>query len=119
MDSSAECPSGTGTAVPGPPRPAGRPAVDGPMAAPEVTYTECRRCGTLIAGLDGRYACPGCGWVNDHSEGHRALPTAEDDPDFPGPAGARRRTGTGAGAGRPEGAARRGPVHGSPEMRAS
>ncbi|WSQ55489.1 hypothetical protein OG233_22780 [Streptomyces sp. NBC_01218] len=56
------------------------------MAAPEVTYTECRRCGTLIAGLDGRYACAGCGWVNDHSEGHRALPTAEDDPDYPGPA---------------------------------
>ncbi|MCX5396668.1 hypothetical protein OHA55_06630 [Streptomyces sp. NBC_00102] len=63
------------------------------MAAPEVTYTECRRCGTLIAGLDGRYACPGCGWVNDHSEGHRALPTAEDDPDFPGRAVTRRGTG--------------------------
>ncbi|MGW2281620.1 hypothetical protein [Streptomyces sp. NPDC001770] len=112
MDSSAECPSGTGTAAPGP-RPAGRSAVDGPMAAPEVTYTECRRCGTLIAGLDGRYACPGCGWVNDHSEGHRALPTAEDDPDFPGPAGVRRRTG--AGAGQATGVVRRGPA---PEARA-
>ncbi|WP_299530685.1 hypothetical protein [uncultured Streptomyces sp.] len=54
------------------------------VTGPEVTYTECRQCGTLIAGLDGRYACPGCGWVNDHSEGHRALPTAEDDPDYPG-----------------------------------
>ncbi|MFD6532808.1 hypothetical protein [Streptomyces sp. NPDC060184] len=110
MDSSAECPSGAGTAVPGS-RPAGRPALDGPMAAPEVTYTECRRCGTLIAGLDGRYACPGCGWVNDHSEGHRALPTAEDDPDFPGRAAARRRTGTGAG--RVKGAAGSGPAPGA------
>ncbi|MGC5344153.1 hypothetical protein [Streptomyces sp. DT171] len=57
-------------------------AVD-PMAPPEMTYTQCRQCGTEIAGLDGRYACPGCGWVNDHSEGHRPLPLAEDDPDFP------------------------------------
>ncbi|MFE9847346.1 hypothetical protein ACFYPN_00835 [Streptomyces sp. NPDC005576] len=92
MDASAETPSGTDTdtVVPGP-RPAARP-VDGPMAAPEVTYTECRRCGTLIAGLDGRYACAGCGWVNDHSEGHRALPTAEDDPDYPGAVAPRRGT---------------------------
>lgn len=46
---------------------------------PEITYAECRQCGTLIAGLDGRYSCGVCGWVNHHSEGHRLLPRAEDD----------------------------------------
>ncbi|MCB5170226.1 hypothetical protein LG634_36190 [Streptomyces bambusae] len=51
--------------------------------APEITEAECRRCGTLIAGLDGRYACGVCGWVNDHSEGHRPLPHADEDPDRP------------------------------------
>ncbi|SCG01973.1 hypothetical protein GA0115259_107587, partial [Streptomyces sp. MnatMP-M17] len=34
-----------------------------------------------IAGLDGRYSCGVCGWVNHHSEGHRPLPRAEDDID--------------------------------------
>lgn len=48
---------------------------------PEITYAECRRCGTLTAGLDGRYSCGVCGWVNHHSEGHRPLPRAEDDAD--------------------------------------
>ncbi|MDX3772047.1 hypothetical protein PV683_41435 [Streptomyces sp. AK08-01B] len=41
---------------------------------PEITYIGCARCGTQIAGLDGRYACAGCGWVNDWSEGHGPLP---------------------------------------------
>lgn len=54
-----------------------------PLPAPELTEAECRRCGTYIAGLDGRYACGVCGWVNDHSEGHRRLPTADEDPDRP------------------------------------
>lgn len=40
---------------------------------PEITYIGCAQCGTQIAGLDGRYACPGCGWVNDWSEGHTPL----------------------------------------------
>lgn len=53
--------------------------------SPEITETECRQCGTLIAGLDGRYSCPHCGWVNEHTEGHHTLPVAEDDPDYPGP----------------------------------
>ncbi|WP_424214090.1 hypothetical protein ACN20G_19570 [Streptomyces sp. BI20] len=76
-----------------PPRPtrAGRPpAVEPeeveartPLRAPEITESECRRCGTLIAGLDGRYACGVCGWVNDHSEGHHRLPRADEDPDRP------------------------------------
>lgn len=48
---------------------------------PEITYAECRQCGTQIAGLNGRYACGVCGWVNHWSEGHSDLPTAppEDD----------------------------------------
>ncbi|MBT2460078.1 hypothetical protein J7I97_30165, partial [Streptomyces sp. ISL-87] len=61
-----------------------------PLPAPELTEAECRRCGTYIAGLDGRYACGVCGWVNDHSEGHRRLPRADEDPDRP-PKGRRRR----------------------------
>ncbi|UQX00854.1 hypothetical protein [Streptomyces sp. RerS4] len=60
-----------------------------PLPAPELTEAECRRCGTYIAGLDGRYACGVCGWVNDHSEGHRRLPRADEDPDRP-PQGRRR-----------------------------
>ncbi|MFH7598124.1 hypothetical protein WDV06_23940 [Streptomyces racemochromogenes] len=60
-----------------------------PLPAPELTEGQCRRCGTHIAGLDGRYACGVCGWVNDHSEGHRRLPRADEDPDRP-PAGRRR-----------------------------
>lgn len=60
-----------------------------PLPAPELTEAECRRCGTYIAGLDGRYACGVCGWVNDHSEGHRRLPRADEDPDRP-PKGRRR-----------------------------
>ncbi|MFC6985509.1 hypothetical protein [Streptomyces cirratus] len=60
-----------------------------PLPAPELTEAECRRCGTYIAGLDGRYACGVCGWVNDHSEGHRRLPRADEDPDRP-PRGRRR-----------------------------
>ncbi|MFK0013694.1 hypothetical protein [Streptomyces sp. NPDC091027] len=63
-----------------------------PLPPPEITEAECRRCGTLIAGLDGRYACGVCGWVNDHSEGHRRLPRADEDPDRP--AKGRRRSAT-------------------------
>ncbi|WSC74060.1 hypothetical protein OG894_02080 [Streptomyces sp. NBC_01724] len=50
----------------------GRPEMSLPH--PEITYIGCARCGTQIAGLDGRYACVGCGWVNDWSEGHSPLP---------------------------------------------
>ncbi|WP_443043067.1 hypothetical protein [Streptomyces sp. NBC_00370] len=60
---------------------------------PEITYAECRQCGTLIAGLDGRYSCGVCGWVNHHSEGHRALPRAEDDVDHADGRGAGNRLG--------------------------
>ncbi|MFF8293549.1 hypothetical protein ACF068_30670 [Streptomyces sp. NPDC016309] len=45
----------------------------------EITHTDCRACGAAVSGLNGRYACGVCGWVNAWSEGHSALPTAADD----------------------------------------
>ncbi|MFE1288135.1 hypothetical protein [Streptomyces sp. NPDC058751] len=50
----------------------------------EITTTGCRGCGTEIAGVNGRYSCGACGWTNPWHEGHRDLPGAEDDPDWPG-----------------------------------
>lgn len=50
----------------------------------EITTIECRKCGTQVSGVDGRYACTLCGWVNHWSEGLRDLPPAEEDPDWPG-----------------------------------
>nr|WP_244883643.1 hypothetical protein [Streptomyces zhihengii] len=58
------------------------PSGAGPVTS-EITRTECRRCGTSIRGVNGRYACSLCGWVNHWSEGHNELPTAADDPDSP------------------------------------
>ncbi|MEU7280954.1 hypothetical protein AB0A69_19535 [Streptomyces sp. NPDC045431] len=49
---------------------------------PEITETDCERCGTRIAGLTGRYACGVCGWVNHWSQGHTDLPSARDDLDY-------------------------------------
>ena len=49
----------------------------------EITRTQCGRCGTEIAGIKGRYSCA-CGWSNPWYEGHGTLPSAEDDPDWPG-----------------------------------
>ena len=46
----------------------------------QITTTGCRGCGAEISGLNGRYACA-CGWVNNWSEGHTELPTADEDPD--------------------------------------
>ncbi|MEU3829401.1 hypothetical protein GT045_07485 [Streptomyces sp. SID486] len=40
----------------------------------EITTTGCGRCGTEISGVNGRYACGNCGWVNHWSEGHTQLP---------------------------------------------
>lgn len=45
----------------------------------EITRTDCRQCGTEVHGIDGRYACPLCGWVNHWSEGHSTLPGEMDD----------------------------------------
>ncbi|KAF0649223.1 MULTISPECIES: hypothetical protein [Streptomyces] len=56
-----------------------------PARIPEITTTMCRGCGSQVSGLNGRYACGVCGWVNNWAEGHTALPTAEEDPDWPGP----------------------------------
>ncbi|WP_327677631.1 hypothetical protein [Streptomyces sp. NBC_00467] len=52
---------------------------------PEITRTECTRCGTEVRGINGRYACPNCEWVNHWSDGHDQLPSAEADPDCPRP----------------------------------
>ncbi|MEU7338672.1 hypothetical protein [Streptomyces sp. NPDC007074] len=49
------------------------------LSSQEITTTNCRRCGTEISGVNGRYSCL-CGWVNHWSEGHTALPTADSDP---------------------------------------
>lgn len=65
------------------PKPEAVPSAE-PPTAPEITSMLCAECGTILFGVDSRYACSGCGWVNHWSEGSRALPTAEDDPDYPG-----------------------------------
>lgn len=49
------------------------------LANQEITTTGCRRCGTEISGINGRYACGVCGWVNNWAEGHTELPTAPVD----------------------------------------
>jgi ribosomal protein L37E len=49
------------------------------LASQEITTTDCRRCGTQVSGVNGRYSCSACGWVNDWSEGHTELPGADVD----------------------------------------
>ncbi|GAA3896412.1 hypothetical protein GCM10022244_03190 [Streptomyces gulbargensis] len=51
-----------------------------PLPLPEITRTECRRCGALIKGLNHRYACTSCGWVNPSGEGSRPLPAVDPWP---------------------------------------
>lgn len=51
----------------------------------QITHTQCGQCGTEIAGVNGLYSCGVCGWSNPWYDGHRELPAAEEDPDFPGP----------------------------------
>jgi hypothetical protein len=51
------------------------------LSTQEITRTQCGQCGTEIHGINGRYACAGCGWVSHWAEGHNQLPTADDDPD--------------------------------------
>ena len=50
----------------------------------EITRTDCKQCGTEVHGIDGRYSCALCGWVNHWSEGYKALPQAHEDSDYPG-----------------------------------
>jgi len=80
---------GPATTLPGMSAPQHQPVhpkpADESTREPQITETECEQCGTRVAGIDGRYACGVCGAVNPWSEGYRALPTAEDDPDYPGP----------------------------------
>ncbi|MFJ4697160.1 MULTISPECIES: hypothetical protein [unclassified Streptomyces] len=48
------------------------PEVPAPVrAALRLTQTPCQRCGTLVAGLNGRYACPVCDWANPWEDGAR------------------------------------------------
>ncbi|MFJ6739847.1 hypothetical protein ACIQOU_13185 [Streptomyces sp. NPDC091279] len=49
------------------------------LAGQEITHTECRQCGSSISGVNGRYACGHCGWVNHWSEGHTSLPAEDED----------------------------------------
>lgn len=72
----------------------GKPEVSEPTVrqVAQITETECRLCGARVAGLNNRYACNLCGWVNHWSEGTSALPTASDDPDQQGAKPRRRRT---------------------------
>lgn len=51
------------------------------LATQEITTTLCRRCGTEISGINGRYSCGPCGWVNSWQEGHTELPAGDTDPD--------------------------------------
>jgi ribosomal protein L37E len=45
----------------------------------EITVTDCRRCGVQLSGINGRYSCSACGWVNHWSEGHNQLPPGDAD----------------------------------------
>ncbi len=47
------------------------PEVPAARAALRLTQTPCQRCGTLVAGLNGRYACPVCDWANPWKDGAR------------------------------------------------
>ncbi|MFF0744969.1 hypothetical protein ACFYVL_31665 [Streptomyces sp. NPDC004111] len=44
---------------------------------PEITHSVCPRCHADIDGLNGRYACTLCGWVNHWSEGQGELPAPD------------------------------------------
>lgn len=78
-------PPRTRTPVPHAMDPARAQAAAAFLARQEITTTDCRRCGTQISGIRGRYSCGACGWTNPWDEGQGTLLTAEDDPDWPGP----------------------------------
>jgi hypothetical protein len=66
----------------GPPETESRNAAAASTGA-EITTTDCRQCGAEVSGLNNRYACSYCGWINHWAEGSNILPPAEDDPDHP------------------------------------
>lgn len=67
-----------------PSRPASVPGPETAAAAAafldgqNITTTGCRQCGTEISGVNGRYSCPACGWVNHWSEGDTELPGTDE-----------------------------------------
>lgn len=48
------------------------------LASRTITTTICQQCGTEIAGINGRYSCGICGWVNHWSQGDTELPALPD-----------------------------------------
>lgn len=48
------------------------------------TRTTCSGCGAIVEGLNNRFSCTVCGWVNRWDDSTSPLPSAEDDPDYPG-----------------------------------
>ncbi|MEU8587656.1 hypothetical protein AB0C59_11750 [Streptomyces sp. NPDC048664] len=66
------------------------------------TRTTCAGCGAIVEGLNNRFSCTVCGWVNRWDDSTSPLPCAEDDPDCP-------RRGRGSTA-----PARPGPARGGP-----
>ncbi|MFF0747104.1 hypothetical protein ACFYVL_42640 [Streptomyces sp. NPDC004111] len=50
----------------------------------EITSSTCPRCHADVDGINGRYACTLCNWVNHWTQGHTTLPTADGQlPDTP------------------------------------
>lgn len=47
----------------------------------ELTVRDCPKCGVAVTGVNGRYACTACGWVNHWSEGHTPLPKSPPESD--------------------------------------
>lgn len=45
----------------------------------ELTVRDCPRCGINVTGVNGRYACTACGWVNHWSEGNTPLPASSGE----------------------------------------
>lgn len=39
----------------------------------------------MVEGLNGRYSCALCGWVNRWDQSPAPLPSAQDDPDYDKP----------------------------------
>jgi len=62
------------------------------LASRKITTTICQHCGTEIAGVNGRYSCGICGWVNHWSQGDTELPPLPDlEGDDPAPSGRSKR----------------------------
>ncbi|NBM15908.1 hypothetical protein [Streptomyces sp. GC420] len=51
----------------------------------EITRGICGGCSAMVEGLNGRYSCALCGWVNRWDQSPAPLPSKEDDPDYDKP----------------------------------